>query len=259
MRRLELMGDQGVEIGRLLTDQAKGAAACANSELVPDNVPHAKLLNEIAAVHARVVRAVAIACAIEDRIEKGLPALPELDQARRARDAAVREKREAAADEVETMLIGDSGLNRNRQVHLRLGLHRLLDRETADLDRFLARPLPQLIGRLRRDLGMGLRDEDELWLEARDSHLPEAKHLGEGDREAVEGTARRRRPDNPQAPTPPTAQTEPEHPQPASASPLHHLRRSPAPGSPPRSGEVEKGAAPSIPSAFQAVRAAAPP
>jgi hypothetical protein len=164
MHRLEQMADQGVEIGRLLTEQARVAAACAATDAVPDNLPHAKLLNEIAGAHARVVRAVAIASAVEDRIDRGLPALPELDQARRRREDLAAEKRALAACEVDRAL--DSvPLSPRRLAHIRVDLRRLLDAETADLDRFLARPLPELAARLRRDLGLELSEEDEAWLE----------------------------------------------------------------------------------------------
>ena len=164
MRRLEQVADQGVEVGRLLTEQARVAAACAATDAVPDNLPHARLLAEIAGAHARVVRAVAIASAVEDRIDRGLPALPELDQARRLREDLAAEKRVRATEEVDRALDGVP-LAPRRRAHLRIDLNRLLDAETADLDRFLARPLPELASRLRRDLGLDPTAEDAVWLE----------------------------------------------------------------------------------------------
>jgi hypothetical protein len=114
-----------------------------------------------------VTRAVAIASAIEDRIDKGLPAIPEIDHARRQREEAARAKRQRAADEVECVLL-QANLNRKREVGMRIDLHRLLDAEMADLDRFLSRPLPELAARLRRDIGLEVTEEDAIWLHGED-------------------------------------------------------------------------------------------
>ena len=169
MRRLEQMADMGLNIGRRLERQAEVAAAHAESEAVPDNLPHSRRLDEIARAFAQVGRAVAILTALEDRIDRGLPALPDLDRSRRLREQAAKDRRAAAVAGVEHALSLDPALASPRRLAgLKLNLDRLLDQEALDLDAFLDRPLPQLVERLRRRLGLDpIEDETALWAEER--------------------------------------------------------------------------------------------
>jgi hypothetical protein len=169
MRRLEAMSEMGVSLGRKLERQAELAAAYAETDAVPDNLPHSRRLDEIARAFAQVCRAVAITTALEDRIDNGLPALPDLDRARRLRNQAAADKRAEAARAVERTFDADPAVaSRKHTVRLRLDLHRLLDAECLDLDRFLDRPLPGIVADLRRNLGLDPIDEEEaLWRDAR--------------------------------------------------------------------------------------------
>jgi hypothetical protein len=159
MRRLSRMADIGLSIAEKLERQAELAAVYAETDAVPDNLPHSKRLDEIGRSFAQVSRAVSLATALEDRIDKGLPALPDDDRAVREREA--REKRAEVARAVTHAIDTDPSVHsRRRVVQLRLDLDRLLDRELADLDRFLRRPFPELEARLRRDLGLDPDEED---------------------------------------------------------------------------------------------------
>ena len=158
MRRLARMADIGLSIAEKLERQAELAAVYAEVDAVPDNLPHSKRLDDIGRTFAQVSRAVSLATALEDRIDKGLPALPDDDRPVREREA--REKRaEVARAVVDAIDIDPTVHSRRRVVQLRLNLDRLLDAELADLDRFLRRPFAEIEARLRRDLGLEVDDE----------------------------------------------------------------------------------------------------
>ena len=162
MLKLERLGDIGLAIAEKLGREAERASAHAESEIVPDNLPHSRRLGEIAKAYAQVSRAAAICTAMEDRIDKGLPALPDVDRARRLRDQALEEKREAVRSRVVNAIDADPTiLTARRRVDLRLRLDGLLDREVRDLDRFLDRPFPELVERLR--VNLGLEPDEEAW------------------------------------------------------------------------------------------------
>ena len=204
VRRLQRMADLGVDIGEKLQRQAELAAAHAETDAVPDNLPHARRLDEIARSFAQVSRAVSLATALEDRIDRGLPALPFEDRARQERDA--RDKRGAAARAVAPDF---DAFSPRRAIDLRLRLDRLLDAELADLDRFLDRPFDEIVARLRRDLG----------LESDASPPPRRRRGGGGPPKLVEGAAAATLQDGPPLKTS----------KPASASPLHRRSAVPLP------------------------------
>jgi hypothetical protein len=153
LRRLSRMADIGLSIAEKLERQAELAAIHAEVDAVPDNLPHSRRLDEIGRTFAQVSRAVSLATALEDRIDKGLAALPDDDRAVREREA--RDKRAEVAKAVVRAIDSDPSVHsRRRVVQLRLNLDRLLDAELRDLDRFLRRPFPEIEIRLRRDLGL---------------------------------------------------------------------------------------------------------
>jgi hypothetical protein len=153
MRRLARMADIGLSIAEKLERQAELAAIHAEVDAVPDNLPHSRRLDDIGRSFAQVSRAVSLATALEDRIDKGLPALPDDDRPVREREA--REKRAEVARSVVHAIEADPHVHsRRRIVRLRLDLDRLLDAEIRDLDRFLRRPFEEIEARLRRDLGL---------------------------------------------------------------------------------------------------------
>jgi hypothetical protein len=158
LRRLSRMADIGLSIAEKLERQAELAAVHAEVDAVPDNLPHSRRLDEIGRTFAQVSRAVSLATALEDRIDRGLAALPDDDRAVREREA--REKRAEVAKAVAGAIDAEPCITRRRIVRLRLDLDRLLDAELRDLDRFLRRPFPELEARLRRDLGLE-PDEDD--------------------------------------------------------------------------------------------------
>ena len=179
MLKLERLGDIGLAIAEKLGRQAERASAHAESEAVPDNLPHSRRLGDISRAYAQVSRAAAICTAMEDRIDKGLPALPDVDRARRLRDQALEEKREAVRRGVVNAIDAIPPSDRRRRVDLRLRLDGLLDREVRDLDRFLDRPFPELVERLR--VNLGLEPEEEAW--AQTSPPSKAAAFGEGTAE----------------------------------------------------------------------------
>jgi hypothetical protein len=160
LRRLARMADIGLSIAEKLERQAELAAVYAETDAVPDNLPHSRRLDDIGRTFAQVSRAVSLATALEDRIDKGLPAIPDDDRPVREREA--REKRAEVARAVAHAIEADPHVHsRRRIVRLRLDLDRLLDAELRDLDRFLRRPFHEIEARLRRDLGLA-PDEDDV-------------------------------------------------------------------------------------------------
>jgi hypothetical protein len=166
MRRLEEMSELGLSIGRKLERQAELAAAHAEVGRLSDRTDHtqSRRVDEIARAFAKVLRAVALATAIEDRIDRGLPALPDIERNARLRDQAARDRRAAAASAVECAIHADPTIRSPRRLaDLKINLERLLDREVMNLDAFLGRPLPEIVAKLRQDLGLEAEEEVGLW------------------------------------------------------------------------------------------------
>jgi hypothetical protein len=166
MRRLEQMSELGLSIGRKLERQAELASAHAEIARLSDrpDATDCRRIDEIARAFAQVCRAVALATAIEDRIDQGLPAIPDLERASRLRDQAARDRRDAAECAIDAAIHADPRVRTSRRLaDLKINLHRLLDREVLNLDAFLTQPLPQIIARLRAQLGLGPEEEPELW------------------------------------------------------------------------------------------------
>jgi hypothetical protein len=166
MRRLEQLSELGLSIGRKLERQAELASAHAEIARLSDrpDATNSRRIDEIARAFAQVCRAVALATAIEDRIDQGLPAIPDLERASRLRDQAARDRRDAAECAIDAAIHADPRVRTSRRLaDLKINLHRLLDREVLNLDAFLTQPLPQIIARLRAQLGLGPEEEPELW------------------------------------------------------------------------------------------------
>ncbi len=166
MHRLEQMSELGLSIGRKLERQAEMASAYAELRHLNDRIDHSqsRRVDEIARAFAQVLRAVSLATAIEDRIDQGLPAIPDLERSRRLREQAAKDRRDAVECAVECAIHADPRIQSPRRLaDLKINLHRLLDREVLNLDAFLNQPLPQIIARLRAQLGLEPEEEPELW------------------------------------------------------------------------------------------------
>ena len=125
MHRLEQMSELGLSIGRKLERQAEMASAYAELHHLNDRIDHSqsRRVDEIARAFAQVLRAVSLATAIEDRIDQGLPAIPDVERNTRLRDQAVKDRRDAAAVAVECALHADPTIQtRRRMVDLKINL-----------------------------------------------------------------------------------------------------------------------------------------
>jgi hypothetical protein len=229
MRRLEQMSELGLSIGRKLERQAELASAHAEIGQLKNQTEHAcsRRIDEIARAFAQVCRAVALATAIEDRIDQGLPAIPDIERNARLREQAAKDRRDAAECAVEATLYSDPTVQtRRRMAEVKIDLGRLLDRELLNLDAFLTQPLPQIIARLRRDLGLAVEEEDEGLSEegpnppTPQNPSPSRGRMGPVAQQREDGVTEARRPDR-QAPTP-VAKTQ------TARTPLTPSRRQPA-------------------------------
>ena len=188
MLRLARLADIGLAIAEKLERQAELAAVYSETDAVPDNLPHSRRLDEIGRAFAQVSRAVSLSTALEDRLDRGLPAILDEDRERKEREA--REKRAEATKAVVRAIEADPPFqSQRRMVDLRLRLDRLLDAEIKDLDRFLNRPIDEITARIRRDLGLA---DDEDLAEATPSPLagegvPAMPDARESEREAHGG------------------------------------------------------------------------
>jgi hypothetical protein len=234
VRRLARMADLGLSLGEKLHRQAELAAVHSETDAVPDNLPHSKRLDGIGRAFAQVSRAVSLSTALEDRIDNGLPALP--DEALAAREREAKAKRvEVEKAVVRTIEADPPFQSRRRMVDLRIRLDRLLDAELADLHRFLGQPFHQIEVRLRRDLG--LEPEDDAAAD-RDPPPNAAACGGGGPRSG--GGGLRTPPDNRRSFYAAERRKTGDE-QAAAPSPLHRRSAAPLPRPLPRSVE-EKGA-----------------
>jgi hypothetical protein len=167
LRRLERMGNIGLNVAEKLDWQVDFCAAYARFDGLSDEkkLVYARRIDEIGATFAKVSRAVSVAAAVEDRIDRGVEVFPDpAAQPRRdvKTDPAGAFKRAQLGEAVEQVISADEKAQYpRRQLDLRIRLDRLMAEETQDLDRFLDRPLGEIVARISRDLG--LEPDWDLW------------------------------------------------------------------------------------------------
>src|SRR5262245_49394472 len=80
MRRLEQVAEMGVDVARMLKEQIARTHAWAQIEPRPREAPGTDELVDLSRAFAQVGRTVGVLSTLEDRIDRGLPAIPERER-----------------------------------------------------------------------------------------------------------------------------------------------------------------------------------
>ncbi len=156
---LRRVSEIGLRIAERLDRQSETAASLAEAAILPDDIQAAcaKSLHETARAFAQVARAVSIAIALEDKIERGPPIetppsdlvcpVPRESRLKARRDEVEHGVRQA----IDLSALAEPRLDVDR---LCRDLDNLLAREMAEVDAFLSLPVEEIVTRLCQRIGV---------------------------------------------------------------------------------------------------------
>jgi hypothetical protein len=156
---LRRVSEIGLRIAERLDRQSEVAASLAEAAILPDDVQAAcaKSLHETARAFAQVARAVSIAIALEDKIERGPPLesppsdlvcpVPRESRLKARRDEVEHGVRQA----IDLSAMAEPRIDVDR---LCRDLDNLLAREMAEVDAFLSLPTEEIVTRLCQRIGV---------------------------------------------------------------------------------------------------------
>jgi hypothetical protein len=156
---LRRVSEIGLRIAERLDRQSEVAASLAEAAILPDDIQAAcaKSLHETARAFAQVARAVSIAIALEDKIERGPPIetppsglvcpVPRESRLKARRDEVEHGVRQA----IDLSALAEPRIDVDR--HCR-DLDNLLAREMAEVDAFLSLPVEEIVTRLCQRIGV---------------------------------------------------------------------------------------------------------
>jgi hypothetical protein len=156
---LRRVSEIGLRIAERLDRQSEVAASLAEAAILPDDIQAAcaKSLHETARAFAQVARAVSIAIALEDKIERGPPietppsdlvcAVPRESRLKARRDEVEHGVRQA----IDLSALAEPRIDVDR---LCRDLDNLLAREMAEVDAFLSLSVEEIVTRLCQRIGV---------------------------------------------------------------------------------------------------------
>jgi hypothetical protein len=163
MAALRRLTDIGVRMAERLDRQSELAAIYSDTCAVPEHLhpPYARRLDEIARAFAQLCRAVALAVALEERIEADLKAGPAAAADRALKRALMAQRIDSARPAAEPKASAAPAppadpTDPHRAPDPRPRLDRLFEGDLAELDAWLRRPEAEIIAHIRHGLGLDM-------------------------------------------------------------------------------------------------------